>query len=234
MAGALCLPALLALFGAAACAPEEREPASIDEIRASDSLPFGPPTRLLMADPPHGALAIGELASADARESWEANVLFDTLVSDSAALGLLREYGALPYAVFGLTAWDHRLGGGPAAASEVWVAALRRSAARRAESVLCDERPLPGARQQAAALMESLEDGQPLLYALRIRAPAGELRRMASDRRLARLEPATHMEGGLPVLPEVEPPPWWEEPELPPRPSRTGGSSFPSPGRGCS
>jgi hypothetical protein len=227
--------ALLALLVSASCAPEEREPASFDEIRSSDSLPNAPPTRLLMADPPNGALAIGEIASADVRESWEANVLFDTLVSDSAALGLLREYGALPYAVFGLTAWDHRLGGGPAAASEVWVAALRRSAARRAESVLCDERPLPGARQrEATALLEALAAGQPILYALRVRAPAGELRRMASDPRLARLEPAAHMEGGLPVLPEVEPPPWWEGPELPPRPSRTGGSSSPSPGRGCS
>jgi len=97
--------------------------------------------------------------------------------------------------------------------------ALRAGATRRARSVICGAprtlealegdhrrdsqlRRLLADLETARRLLDALPAGEPLLYALRVVAPAEEVRRMPGDGTAARVEPAL-MVAGRPVLPDV-------------------------------
>ena len=187
---------------------------------------------------------VRDLPDASPEERWEANLEFDTLVADSLALAVLRDHDAVPYAAFGWTRWEHRVGVAPAAASESVLSALREGAIRRARGILCDPRAVlgeppvvadggvPEGRRralqargevermlladltEALRMLDSLPAREPLVYAMRVVAPASELRRLAEDPRVRALEPAVRV-NGVPVLPEVYVPPSVQAPTLP-------------------
>jgi hypothetical protein len=168
-----------------------------------------------------------------AEEPWEANLLLRRQLGDEESLALLHAYRALPYAVYGWTRWDHRLGAGPRAAAESLVGSLRRGATRRARSVMCDPdlygaeppadpreaRVLLADLLAAERLLHALPAGEPIVYAFRVRAPAGELRRMREDPRVADVQPATRA-NGVPVLPDVYAPPSLVGADVPPEVER--------------
>lgn len=169
------------------------------------------------SDEPLGARADSVAPSSDGEARGEANVVFRRRLRDDEVFSLLREHRALPYAAFGHTRWDHRVAAAPRAASETLVEALREGAIRRARAVLCDagwsEGPEPSgveARRALADLLSAerlipaLEAGRPLVYALRVTAPLGELERLRRDPRVERVEVAERP-NGFPVLPDVVP-----------------------------
>jgi hypothetical protein len=196
---------LSALALCLSCAPEPSDPDVIEEI----------------PEPLSG--------SASFEEPWEANLLLRRQIPDEEAIALLRDHRARPYAVYGWTRWDHRVGTGPRSASESLLEGLRRGAIHRARSVLCDpdlresEPPAdPGEARRllsdliaAERLLKSLPAGEPIVYALRVTAPAGELRRLRDDPRVADLQLAKRVDG-VPVLPEVHVPAKLSEPDLVP------------------
>ncbi|MFL5596475.1 MAG: hypothetical protein ACJ77S_03350 [Gemmatimonadaceae bacterium] len=159
-------------------------------------------------------------ASAQPSERWAASVTFGRIIDSATATTLLQQYGAAPYAGYGVVA-GHQLivRVRPDSASSHVLSRLRGAAIAALEHSLCGlpdamssrnggnvmrsrggDDPFHGERHMLASAVASERElprvraGAPVVYGVDVVGNAAELRRLASDARVRRFEPATKLD----------------------------------------
>jgi hypothetical protein len=159
--------------------------------------------------------------SALPNERWSASVTLRHALDSVSASALLEQYGAAPYAAYGVAAGHHLIVRLPADSAALNVISLLRAAgiealeralcglpaavARRGRGTIIRSRssgtdPFHGERHMLASVLAARRElhrvraGAPIVFGVDVIATATELRRLAADNRIQRFEPATKLD----------------------------------------
>jgi hypothetical protein len=154
-------------------------------------------------------------------ERWAASVTLRQALDSANATALLEQYGAAPYAAYGLVAGQHLLVRVPPDSASLHVISLLGAAGiARMERTLCGLRaafdggrrgtvtrrhgpgvdPFHGERRMLAGVLAArrelprLRAGAPIVLGVDVVANVIDLRRLAADTRIHRFEPATKLD----------------------------------------
>jgi hypothetical protein len=184
---------------------------------------------LRQCDPPITA-EVRRWANALPSEHWAASVTLNQALDSTELAALLGQYGAAPYAAYGVVAGHHLIVRvGPDSASLHVIKLLRTSAIEALERGLCGladalnrrgrgavlrsrargEDPFHGERHMLASALAARRElprvraGEAIVSGVDVIANVAELRRLAANPRVRRFDPATRLDDGW-VLPGAE------------------------------